>query len=209
MLTFQFIRHAESEGNLRPHIISGQDLQTPLSSEGKKQATALGLRYQPFIKKKNYKLWASTANRTQQTAAIFCEKAGLDIGELQLSAQLLELSQGDWAGKIRNEVYTKEILAQMQVDNLHFKAPNGESQAEVADRMMDWLQTQIAECQVKTHYLIFSHAVCIKCMFQKIMNSNPQLTYLINVHNTSITEFKYSEKGFSLEKLNDHAHLFM
>ena len=103
-MTFQFIRHAESEGNLRPHIVSGQALETPLSAEGRKQAAALGIRYQPFIKKKNYKLWASTALRTQQTAAIFCEKAGLDIQELQLSAQLLELSQGDWAGKLRTEV---------------------------------------------------------------------------------------------------------
>jgi broad specificity phosphatase PhoE len=208
MLTFQFIRHAESEANLRPHIISGQSVDAVLSADGRKQAAALGVRYQPFIKRKNYKLWASTALRTQQTAAIFCEKVGIEIEELQLSPLLLELSQGDWAGLVRSETYTPEVLAQIQADNLNFKAPNGESQAEVADRMMQWLETQIAENQVHTYFLVFTHGVAIKCLFQRIMQSNPQFTHLINIQNTSITEFKHSEKGFSLEKLNDHAHLY-
>ncbi|MEO1655290.1 MAG: histidine phosphatase family protein, partial [Bacteroidota bacterium] len=54
---------------------------------------------------------------------------------------------------------------------------------------------------------IFSHGMAIKCLFRKISQANPHLTYRISLDNTSVCHFRYSERGWHLGRINDHAHL--
>lgn len=53
---------------------------------------------------------------------------------------LEELSQGDWEGQLRTEIYTPRQLQKINSNNYTFKAPNGESQEEVENRMFDFIQ---------------------------------------------------------------------
>jgi broad specificity phosphatase PhoE len=210
VLKFHFIRHAESIGNLRPEYVGGQSSHYPLSDEGVVQARLLGKRYALTKLAADYELWASPAVRTRQTAQYFCEALGLDVEKVHFSEQLLELSQGDWTGLLRKDVYTPRVLSQIKADAWHFAAPNGESQSDVGRRMYLWIRAQIdrheADCN-KTLY-IFTHGVAIKSMLRELFGIDNPHTYKIHIENTSITAVDYDyETCFSLRNINDVAHL--
>jgi broad specificity phosphatase PhoE len=210
VLKFYFIRHAQSLGNLRPEYVGGQSSHYPLSDEGVVQARLLGKRYKLTGLAKNYELWASPALRTRQTAQYFCEMLGLDLEKVQFTEQLLELSQGDWTGLLRKDVYTPRVLSQIKADAWHFAAPNGESQSDVGRRMYLWIRAQIDRHDAdsnKTLY-VFTHGVAIKSMLRELFGIDNPHTYKINIENTSITTVDYDfDTCFSLGGINDVAHL--
>jgi broad specificity phosphatase PhoE len=210
MLEFHFIRHAESMGNLRPEIVSGQSNHYPLSELGRKQAKWLAQRY-PDLEThfSRYRFWSSPAVRTQETAQIFFDQFPNLSPELQTSELLLELHQGDWVGRARNEVYTEEVLAQIQADNWNFKAPNGESQRTVEMRMLAWLEAQIQTfADQDLTFLVFTHGVAIKCLLRGIMQSDARMNHKIRIDNTSISQINHTPRGWSLERVNDAGHIF-
>lgn len=210
MIRFIFIRHAESEMNADcPDLICGQSNHIKLSDLGRKQAKALGTYYKDKFNPETHCIWASIAVRNLETVAIFCQHAGISHESIVYSEQLLELAQGDWVGKSRAQIYTPEVLAQVEADNWNFKAPNGESQREVEGRMYDWLQKQIQnpEMENKT-VLVFSHGLAIKCLIRKLLQSSPKMTNKIRIDNTSMSQFTYTRtKGWWLDFINNTPHL--
>ncbi len=210
MIHFIFIRHAESEGNLHtPHLIGGQSNHLKLTELGQEQAAKLGTYYKKLFDVTTHEIWASTAVRNVQTASIFCETMGISPSVISYSEQLLELAQGDWVGRLRTDIYTPEVLAQIEADNWNFKAPNGESQREVEERVYAWLEQQIQNpaLEGKT-VLVFSHGVAIKCLIRKLLNSSPKMTYKTRIDNTSMSKFRYtSDKGWWLDSINSIPHL--
>src|SRR3989344_340996 len=210
MLNLYLLRHAESQMNLHPDIISGRINETPLSPLGELQALWLGqrLRNEDIIFDQIY---SSTAVRTQQTAKIVCNQIGYPLENILSSEKLLELDQGDWEGQPRVKIYISETLAKINKDNLNFAPPNGESQKNVEDRMYSWLEENLLnQPNISTEDRtvgVFTHGLAIKCLFRKIMGSNPAMTYKIVLENTSITKLSYSQTGWHLVKFNDVAHL--
>ena len=210
MLNLYLLRHAESQMNLHPDIISGRINETPLSPLGELQALWLGqrLRNEDIIFDQIY---SSTAVRTQQTAKIVCNQIGYPLENILSSEKLLELDQGDWEGQPRVKIYISETLAKINKDNLNFAPPNGESQKNVEDRMYSWLEENLLnQPNISTEDRtvgVFTHGLAIKCLFRKIMGSNPAMTYKIVLDNTSITKISYSQTGWHLVKFNDAAHL--
>lgn len=101
-ITLLFLRHAESQYNiLKIAAICGQ-IDCPLSDKGFKQATLV----QDWLSQQKIDL-------VKCSSAIRCRST---IGSLfkpekcEFLNELLEINQGDWAGKLRQEIYTKKYL---------------------------------------------------------------------------------------------------
>jgi broad specificity phosphatase PhoE len=108
---------------------------------------------------------------------------------------------------LRTECYTPETLDLINTDNWNFKAPNGESNREVGERMMVFNQ-KWGQNPEDTINAIFTHGVAIKCLLRSIYEWNPQMTYLTDVDNTSLTVIKKSENHkWQIQRTNDFAHL--
>jgi len=207
MLDLYLIRHAQSEANINHHLIGGRSNESPLSEKGELQASLLGQR----LKHSNIvfdEIYSSTARRTIETSRIAGTHAGYSLDEVVKTDEILEFDQGGWQGKTRVEVYTPEILAQINSDNWNFTPPGGESQRKVEERMLNWVnETIISRYNEDLRVGVFSHGMAIKCLLRGIMQFSPSITHKINLFNTSITRLTYSEKGWYIVTINDTAHL--
>jgi broad specificity phosphatase PhoE len=209
VLDIYFIRHAESEGNTDfRHFIGGRSNQYLLTERGVHQAKRLGERL--LLQGIEFdRVYSSTATRASQTAYTCC-RIMHDFRPIHEYEELCEISQGDWEGKLRKDFYTPEVIAQMQADNWHFKAPNGESQREVEERMLHFVNTEILpKAEKNSKIAVFSHGLSIRCLFRGLMNSDPAHTWKMELANTAITHFRYDTegKGWSLVCFNDAGHL--
>ena len=211
ILNLYLFRHAETENNVNKDRVAGQSNSLELSQRGLEQAKLLGIR----LKKEKIffnQVYSSTAVRAKKTSEIVCETIDFPKNKIITSNDLLEISQGDWEGKKRIEVYTPEIIARIKKETWNFKAPNGESQKEVEERAYNWIKKNLLkELNKNLSVAIFGHGLTTKCLIRKIMNSDPRLTYKISIDNCSITQFKYcsegQHQGWSLIKVNDNSHL--
>ena len=210
MIHLYFVRHAESLSNINHHLIGGRSNHIPLTDKGRLQAKKLGKR----LKKSPITMdliATSSAVRACDTAKIMCENAKIDFGNVTVSDDLLELSQGDWEGMVRKDVYTPEMLDSINNNNWLHKAPNGESQKEVEERMFGWIEQNVLpsyEAGKKLHCVIVTHGNAIRCLFRKIMESSSTMTHKIKLDNTSITKFRYGGPGeWFFDYLNDTEHL--
>lgn len=202
-LELYLIRHGESVNNTKPDFIGGQSVDTPLTPLGERQAALLGqyLRDQGIIFDAAY---ASPAKRAARTAQIACSYLG--ISRIGYSDKLLEISQGDWAGRRRSTTYTPEIIEVIEQDPLRFKAPNGESHKEVEERGLGFLE-DIGYGTIDGKIGIFGHGMLFKCMLRGIMRADPHMTWKIGIENTSVTKLRHDMKGWHLDYLNATAHL--
>lgn len=209
-INIYFIRHAESEYNANPNFICGRSNDTPLTENGKRYICALA-KYLNMMNIRIDKIYASTAKRAYDTAQICTQEMNLNIS-IDRYNDLLEMDQGDWSSKPRKEIYTDEILTEIKKDVLNFKAPNGESQKEVADRMMMFLENEIIKkFNTNENYtiLIFGHAIAFKCLLQRILCFDPHKTWKIRIDNTSITHLIYNNNDWDIIKINDTSHYLL
>lgn len=208
MLKIYLIRHAESEGNVNHHLIGGQSNHYPLTARGESQARRLGARF--LQEQLSFEqIYSSTAVRTQQTCSITCAHL-LNSPPPSLDERLLELSQGEWEGKVRTDMYTAERLAVVRSDPFEFKPPGGESQREVETRMYDWL-SQVSDMyddtSISVNIAAFSHGFAIKTLIRSLLEASPMMPYQTNIHNTSLTVLYRDSGTWFIERVNDFQHI--
>ncbi|MFC1741976.1 histidine phosphatase family protein [Nanoarchaeota archaeon] len=212
MLDLYLIRHAECIANQNPHIIGGRTNHSPISDLGKLQIDNLGKRLRQQGISFN-EVYASPAVRTLETAKGVCTHIDHPLDDIIIHNNLQELHQGDWEGKIRTEMFTPDVIAQMQTDPLNYHAPNGESQLQVEQRMRSWLDNEIMaryeqEMKDKDYRIaVFTHGVAIKCLIKSIMDSTPHMTWKIQLENTSMTRIRQGKWGWYMMGIGDAAHL--
>lgn len=208
MLSVYLFRHAESEGNVQHHLIGGQSNHYPLTARGEHQSRLLGARLQS--EQHHFEaLYSSTAVRTQATAALATNNLN-PIPPLQLREELLELSQGEWEGQVRKDIYTPEQLSIVRSDPYDFRPPGGESQRDVETRMYSWLDEVVA-----THFRegervsvgAFTHGFAIKTLVRGILQSSPIMTYRTIIHNTSMTVLYREHNMWFIDRVNDFQHI--
>lgn len=206
-LNFYFVRHAESEKNVAPHIICGRSNDIGLSPNGVKQCKKLLRRLSKEHLYFDY-VYTSTAKRAIETFNLTSS-----LSPFKASHELLEMSQGDWEGQNRHETYTVEIISKIKKDPLHFKAPNGESQYEVANRMQNFFSFIIENFKNNPNESlnvgIYGHGFAFKCLLIALFDFNAKHSRNIVIDNTSISHlsYNYSAQEWSLHYLNDHSHL--
>ncbi|MBR9705225.1 histidine phosphatase family protein [Candidatus Pacearchaeota archaeon] len=207
MINLYLIRHAESELNEERYLISGVSNKIPLSKRGLLQAELLGNRFRDsgvFFDE----VYSSTTIRALDTAKIVGKQLNYSLDDVVITPELLELSQGDWEGKVRAGVYTTEVLSLMECDYWNFSPPNGESQRNVEERMLRCINLiQIPENLKEITVGIFTHAKSIKCLLRAIIDFSPKKSYNLRVQNTSVTKLHYTNGKWNLDMFDDSSHL--
>ncbi len=152
------LRHAESEGNVKP-VYQGIEPGTDLTSRGKKQAGAAG----EFLKSDHHPvrtIYCSPLARTRQTAQAVADATG---AELVVDERLREVAFGEYEGKsvdFSDLTFVKARRAHKletgKVESIyHF--PGMETWKQVHERIEDFLDEVLPKHRGE-HIVIVTHA---------------------------------------------------
>ncbi len=148
------IRHGQTEFN-REVRLQGR-LDSPLTELGVEQARRMGRHLRDFIDDPSlFHLISSPLGRAVRTAEIVREASGLDL-RIELEPRVMEVSVGAWEGLDRQQI---EAVAPGMIGSPGWllRAPGGETYADVAARVSDWL-AQIDETDGRRR-IVVSHGV--------------------------------------------------
>lgn len=199
MIDLFLVRHAQCVANVNRDIISGRNSASPLTPLGCVQAKDLGVSLRNI--KFDY-IHSSTAVRAYQTADIAMrQNAFVDANpNIYEHSDLEELDQGDWAGRERSGIYTKEMVEMLERTQPDFRPPNGESQRDVGLRMDMWVN-DVAMCG-SGRVIVFCHGLVIRTWLQRVMNFDPKWIFNSVTSNASVTRLKYDGENWGLVNYN-------
>lgn len=198
------IRHAESQANTTPNIVSGRSNESPLTTRGVDQAMRLGgyLRAHNIIPTTVY---VSPAERTIQTAKYALRAMGLTV-PLVINNDLQELDMGSFTGRIRGEVYTPDTFEAIRRDGKDFAPPGGESMNQVGrTRMLGWVKANFSEAGAEVNEvptIAVTHGLAIRCFAAVLEDWPAEQTYAEVVGNASINSFSGLGHTWHLDYLN-------
>ncbi len=209
------IRHGQSTVNAQPDMM-GQRGDSPLTDKGRFQARLLGERLSKEGMNFDY-VYSSDYTRAHDTAKI----ATGDIHPIILAPAIREYSAGDWTETSRKAAHTIPTILRMAAMTNAFLPPNGESLHMVERRATQWLEDTILYnkqiCEIASsrkatgakplNMFVFSHGMTIKCLLHYIMGFDQGFTWKLTLENTSISKLYFSQEGWRLLTINDHAHL--
>ncbi len=212
-LCFDFIRHGQSVAQIRPDLIGGRTPAAGLTPLGEKQADALGERLRREGVVYDF-VYSSTFPRARATAVRVCKKISFDLDKVNLTSALIELDQGRWEGRVREEVMTPEQTAYINSLAPWFCPPGGESQQDAQRRMAHWLESEILKNNVylqsgrQLRFGIFAHGTAMKCLFQAILEFRSSFIGRgMYIQNCSLSRFRFNRDGWAIDSLNDIGHL--
>jgi probable phosphoglycerate mutase len=217
--------------------IGGRSNPSPLTPLGERQSRALGRHMRRLATAAGTAppFFASTAVRAYETARLMLEEMGHDdpAAHLTTSERLLELDMGDWEGCSRSECYCPENLAIIEANTQTFAPPGGESQLQVEQRMVAFIEEVVKPAAAKAREqglpaVVVGHGLAFKTLLRHVLDSDPRMSRKIVLHNTAVTELGWveSEKGdggaglpggggtgglqagWHVLRVNDTSHLF-
>ena len=210
-INFLFIRHGESEANLKPQFLAQQS-GSKLSTKGWQQAEKLGKRLAQEVPTIDY-VYSSTMRRAIETAEGICQYIDFQPSHIIKTDELVEFSQGEWGGKLRKQIYTTDTLRYINTKGAFFIPPEGESQRMVERRASQWLEDEILynplfyTAPKSMTVAVVAHGVTLKCLFHYIMGFNDRLIYKMTLDNYSLSRFSFNHEGWSVGALNDAWHI--
>lgn len=202
MTTLLIVRHGESTANLADLFAGNYD--PPLTQLGHDQAECTA----QFLLS-HYRIdavYSSDLQRAFQTAEHTARKLGLDV---HADKALREISGGDWEArpyKSLGDTHPEEYKT-MLTDFGHSHCPNGESVAEVADRVYAAICRIARENPGKT-VLITTHATPVRVLQWKSTDQPLRAMQGITwVSNASVTEFFWDDGTLTAGKIGQDEHL--
>jgi broad specificity phosphatase PhoE len=180
-----FIRHGDKiKGNFfNPSI--GQNDQ-PLSNFGIQQANELTT----FFEKINIqRVFISDYLRTFQTIANICKLKNIVPIKSPLLNEINAGSFGRTKGEDQNK-YFPEIVQLLKERTTDFKYPDGESGADVINRIKQFFT--ILEMEDK-NTIVVSHEGWIKCLLCYLLNIMPEKRFHFYINTCSITEIEKTD----------------
>lgn len=136
------LRHGQTVWNSIGRL-QGQ-MDSPLTAKGVAQAQAMGSLLAETLAVGGAqvpKIVSSPLGRAWQTAAIVAERIGVEVAEITLEPRLAEIAFGAWESHSEADLAHRfpEAWAARQADKWNHPVPGGESYAQVAARVRDWL----------------------------------------------------------------------
>lgn len=171
MTVFLFVRHCETEMNLQPHLVGGRSNHTPPTELGRLQAARFG----DYLREANIipdAIFSSGAIRTDTTATIALERARITIPIIR-DERLLEVSQGEFEGMLKSDVYTPETQRRYALNTLEGKLPSGESILDAQRRKRDFLDEKHLQYPDGV-VLVFGHGLAIRSLAGQIRDFTKQ-----------------------------------
>ncbi len=151
-----FIRHGQTDWNAQYRFQGRRDI--PLNEKGKSEARRNGQRLAEIVPDpSDMALFCSPMTRTRQTLAGILEASGWQdlpwADSVVFDPRLVEITFGDWEG------WTKQEIKKNDPENYKARAkdkwsacpPNGESYAELSERIRPWLHSLTGPTIVVAH----------------------------------------------------------
>lgn len=187
------LRHGQTSANAQALLQGRIDL--PLDDVGRVQATKCG----EYIRQNfpSAHVVSSPLMRAVQTA----EQLSNNV---QIDDRFIELDYGDWDGVALTDVPAPQWAAWRS--DPHFRPPNGESLAELDDRVRPALE-ELADRARQEHVVVVSHVSPIKSAVTWALGVGPDATWRCHLDRASICRIAIGPRGPSLTSLNETAHL--
>lgn len=146
-----FIRHGETDWNRQARLQGQRDIA--LNALGRRQAARNGRILPLLLGGTQWRFIASPLGRTTQTMTIALGAAGMAERAFETDDRLKEISFGRWEGLTLAEVAQKDAAGEQkrQDDKWHFVPPDGESYADLSERIGGWLADQDRPAVVVAH----------------------------------------------------------
>ncbi|KAL0920109.1 hypothetical protein M5K25_009220 [Dendrobium thyrsiflorum] len=136
------INHGECGVSLRPDLVGGRWPTAGLTGNGERQARALAV----FLNSQGVRftaVYCSPLDRARATAVFVCRELNFAEEQIQSSDALVEMSQGQWEGCLRSDIYTPEMVSLIEKTQPDFSPPLGESLRQVEFRMMEFINKTV------------------------------------------------------------------
>ena len=155
---FYFMRHGETDWNVEGRLQGQHD--TPLNTVGYGQAASCGEIMRDLLERdgrdpRSFDYVASPLGRARKTMELVRAGLGLDAAGYRTDARLAELSFGRWEGltfaELKHNAADVQALATREHDRWGFRAPGGESYADLLVRVGEWHATVVRDTIVVAH----------------------------------------------------------
>lgn len=189
------IRHGESEGNADKHQLALKpDYIHGLTVKGVGQANAAGEKIREIVGSETIHAYVSPWHRTRQT---FTEiRPTLNVVKAFEDPRIREQDWGHLREVAANKVIQKERLA---YGVFYFRIPDGESGADVYDRVSSFLETlhrDFAKDDYAENTLIVTHGLAMRIFLMRWFHwSVEEFESLKNPANCEIAIMEQQEDG--------------
>jgi len=211
-------RHGESAGNVASSraelagdevlAITTRDADTPLTDVGREQAGALG----EWLARQQHPIaiWSSPYVRARDTAQLACARAGVDPG-IRVDERLRDRELGilDLLSShgVQNR-YPEEAARRLRLGKFWYRAPGGESWADVVLRLRSVLAEITARNEptlIVAHDVVVSLSVYVLCELteEEILGLARERV----VGNATVTTLTHDGERWHLEGFADTGHL--
>lgn len=187
------VRHGRTHANAQA-LLQGH-MDPPLDEVGVDQAQRTAMVLNDLYP--NAAVISSPLQRARTTAAAISENVVID-------ERFIELNYGDYDGVPMTDI-PHDIWQQWRNDH-HFRPPNGETLAELDQRVHAALR-DLSERAHDEHVIVVSHVSPIKSAVVWALNGDTSMTWRCMLDRASITRIAVSNRGPSLIGFNDTAHL--
>ncbi len=187
--TVLLVRHGRTPTT--GQVLPGRAKGLHLAEEGIAQAETAGVRIAGLGKRKVKAVYASPMERTKETAAPIASALGLKV---QSKRGLIEADFGDWTGRKLGDLNKKPEWEQVQRYPSGFRFPNGESFAQMQERICDTIAGLVNDHPGQTIVAV-SHADPIKAAVAAAMGTHLDLFQRIVVGPCSISAIMYTQTG--------------
>ena len=162
------IRHGELHGNIdKSFYHTTQDFALTLSSNGVKQAKQAGLLIQKIIGDGSLRVYLSPYYRTRETYQWISELIKTNITKAVEDPRIREQ---DW-GHLRHPDDNKEIITERDsFSTFYYRIPDGESGADVFDRVSSFLDTlhrDFEKIDFPENVLIVTHGLTLRLFLMR------------------------------------------
>ncbi|MDQ3004530.1 MAG: histidine phosphatase family protein [Chloroflexota bacterium] len=162
------VRHGESEGNAdKSHYRTIPDYALMLTPNGVAQARQAGREIKEIIGSENIHVYLSPYFRTRQTCQYIRESIETNVVKTTEDPRIREL---DW-GHLRHPDDNEEIIrARDSYSTFYYRIPDGESGADVYDRVSTFLETLHRDFNKKEYpqnTLIVTHGLTLRLLLMR------------------------------------------
>ena len=186
---FFFIRHGETEWN-REGRLQGQT-DVALNGRGRDQAATVGrllrrVAAERRLEPEDLDFVASPLARTRSTMELLRRAMNLEPALYRTERHLKEISFGTWEGLTWPQIAASHPLlhAERNRDRWAFVPPEGESYAQVADRVSPWLGT------LRDNAVVVAHGGVARVLLVMLTGLDPKLAPRVDIWQGRILMFE-------------------
>ena len=151
-----FIRHGETDWNAEGRYQGSRDI--PLNDTGRKQAEENGKLLRELLSRDHrqpadFRWYVSPLGRTRETMERVRRQFDVALPEVTVDRRLIEISFGIYEGRLHEELSHSEMTIAGERDE-HFwsyRPPEGESYADLAERVSDFGRSLTGPSIVVSH----------------------------------------------------------